>query len=104
MLTLQRAVGNIRSGQAPALELVEGLFPLIAGALLITPGFVIDTIGFLCLTPSLRRKLAVTVLSGFSQHLASKKSSSTSDVCEGITVKSRKTKCNTVASCQHSGQ
>ncbi len=62
VLTLHRAISNLRQGEAPALELVEGLFLLIAGALLITPGFVTDAIGFACLTPSLRRPVAQIVL------------------------------------------
>jgi len=58
IITLHRAQKTIRSGDVPALEVVEGLFLLIAGALLITPGFVTDAFGFACLTPSLRRPLA----------------------------------------------
>jgi UPF0716 protein FxsA len=39
----------------PAMELIEGLCLLIAGALLLTPGFFTDVVGFACLTPPLRR-------------------------------------------------
>ena len=53
------AVSRIRSqleaGELPALEMLEGLFLLVAGALLLTPGFFTDAVGFACLTPPLRR-------------------------------------------------
>ena len=34
---------------------------LIAGALLLTPGFITDTAGFICLIPSLRQRLILAV-------------------------------------------
>ena len=82
ILTLHRAIQNLRKGEAPAMELIEGLFLLVAGALLITPGFVTDTIGFLCLTPRLRRALAAICLSRFAETLARKDSSTTSETYE----------------------
>ena len=33
-----------------------------AGALLLTPGFITDTIGFLCLTPPVRRAIAAKII------------------------------------------
>lgn len=45
-------------GRLPALELVEGLVLLLAGALLITPGLLTDTVGFLALVPALRQRAA----------------------------------------------
>ena len=78
VLTLQRAVRNMREGQAPALEIVEGLFLLVAGALLITPGFVTDAIGFLCLTPSLRRNFAGKVLQRIGRAMANRQGDSSS--------------------------
>ena len=82
ILTLHRAIQNLRKGEAPAMELIEGLFLLVAGALLITPGFVTDTIGFLCLTPRFRRALAAICLSHFAERLARKDSSTTSETFE----------------------
>lgn len=49
---------QMQSGQAPAIELFEGGCILVAGALLITPGFLTDTIGFLLLVPPLRQVVA----------------------------------------------
>ena len=44
-----RVQERLQRGEAPADELVGGLFLLFGGALLITPGFVTDAIGFLLL-------------------------------------------------------
>lgn len=61
--TLMRMQQSAASGQLPARELFDGACLLIAGALLLTPGFFTDTIGFLLLTPPFR-----TVLIGFFGH------------------------------------
>jgi UPF0716 protein FxsA len=73
--TLLRANQRLNSGQLPAQEVVEGFFLAFAGALLLTPGFITDTLGFLCLTSPLRRILASKLIeSGF---LVSARSGST---------------------------
>ena len=54
---LNRVRQSAARGELPALELLEGLFLLAAGALLLTPGFFTDIVGFACLTPPLRRSL-----------------------------------------------
>ena len=61
--TLRRIRTQMDQGQLPAVELLEGLVLLIAGALLLTPGFFTDAIGFICLTPPLRRAIIKYVLS-----------------------------------------
>jgi UPF0716 protein FxsA len=53
---------SIAAGEAPVGEVLQGLALLVAGALLITPGFITDTLGFLVLVPALRRRLAATLL------------------------------------------
>lgn len=55
---LQRAQRSLEAGEIPTDSLMEGLFLLVAGLLLITPGFFTDTLGFLCLVPPLRLYLA----------------------------------------------
>jgi len=52
MLQLQR---EMQAGRLPAVTIVDGVIVLIAGALLLTPGFLTDLIGFLCLIPFSRR-------------------------------------------------
>ena len=55
--TLARVQSQLANGQVPAVEIVEGLFLFIAGALLLTPGFFTDAVGFIFLTPPLRRMI-----------------------------------------------
>jgi len=54
----ERFKGKMQQGQAPAQEIIEGVLLIIAGAFLITPGFVTDTIGFLWLIPATRSAFA----------------------------------------------
>lgn len=54
LATLQRGVGRLNSGQLPAQEIAEGMMLAVAGALLLTPGFVTDAIGFTLLVPPFR--------------------------------------------------
>ncbi|MDI9245026.1 FxsA family protein [Marinobacter sp. CHS3-4] len=56
--TLLRANQRLNSGELPAREVAEGLILAVGGALLLTPGFVTDAIGFLCLLPGSRHWLA----------------------------------------------
>ena len=57
LATLARARTLLERGEMPARELFDGLCLLIAGALLLTPGFVTDSIGALLFVPALRRAL-----------------------------------------------
>ena len=57
----------MQQGDLPATELIEGLMLLIAGALLLTPGFFTDVFGFLVLIPPLRNKIAQSLLINFLQ-------------------------------------
>ena len=41
-------------GRLPHREVLDGLLILLAGAVLLTPGFLTDTVGFLLLTPPAR--------------------------------------------------
>ncbi len=47
--TLARFRGAAARGELPAFELLEGVILLLGGALLLTPGFFTDGVGFLCL-------------------------------------------------------
>ncbi|HEY5604617.1 MAG TPA: FxsA family protein [Gammaproteobacteria bacterium] len=57
--TLRRVQQTAAQGGLPAIELLEGAMLLVAGALLLTPGFFTDAIGFLCLVPVIRRSVAL---------------------------------------------
>ena len=52
--TLARVQEQLRQGQLPTNEMVEGVMILVAGALLITPGVLTDGVGFLLLIPAVR--------------------------------------------------
>lgn len=54
---IARAQSKMNQGTIPAQEMVEGIFLAVGGALLLTPGFITDAIGFCCLIPGLRRHL-----------------------------------------------
>lgn len=60
--TLRRLQECTQRGELPAIPMVEGAFLLVAGALLLTPGFFTDAIGFLFLIPPIRQQLAVGLL------------------------------------------
>lgn len=49
---------RLAEGQLPALELASAAQLLVAGALLLTPGFVTDSIGFLLLVPAVRMRIS----------------------------------------------
>lgn len=59
---LTRFQQNMGQGKIPAQEMVEGIILAVGGALLMTPGFVTDTIGFLCLLPFSRQFIAKKII------------------------------------------
>ena len=61
--TLWRGRRKFEEGQLPAQEIAEGIILAVSGALLLTPGFVTDLVGFLGLIPPIRRIIAQFVLS-----------------------------------------
>ena len=65
LATLNSARSRIESGQIPASEVVEGMLLLVGGALLLTPGFFTDGVGFLCLFPYSRQVIAQKLASRF---------------------------------------
>lgn len=56
--TLFTAQRKMQEGQIPLKEAAEGMMLAIAGAFLLTPGFLTDTAGFLLLTPGVRQWVA----------------------------------------------
>ncbi len=51
-------------GELPALPMMEGMMLLVAGALLLTPGFFTDAVGFLLLVPAVR----LVIIQWFLRH------------------------------------
>jgi len=59
-IQIQQAMGQ---GRMPATEMIEGIMIMFAGALLLTPGFFTDAVGFLFLVPGVRRGLIGALIS-----------------------------------------
>ncbi len=53
--TFTRFQQQVQQGQLPATTMIEGIMLVFSGALLLTPGFFTDSIGFLLLIPAVRR-------------------------------------------------
>ncbi len=60
--TFKRLQENLAQGKIPAYEMIEGPIILVGGALLLTPGFITDTLGFICLIPQFRKKIAKYII------------------------------------------
>ena len=66
---------EMAEGRLPAPQMIDGIMVLLAGALLVTPGLVTDTVGFALLIPpvrerirrELRKKLERKLRSGYIQ-------------------------------------
>lgn len=66
--TLANVQSEMNAGRVPAMQMAEGVALLFAGAVLLTPGFITDAVGFALLTPPIRRALISWVASkGFVQ-------------------------------------
>ncbi len=61
--TLLRARQKMDAGELPAIEMVEAIILAVCGALLMTPGFVTDAIGFAGLVPGIRRWVVTGMVS-----------------------------------------
>jgi UPF0716 protein FxsA len=59
-----RFTDAMSSGRVPAKETADGALVILAGALLLTPGFLTDLVGLLLLTPFVRRLVRSTALAG----------------------------------------
>ncbi|UGB29776.1 FxsA family protein [Metabacillus sp. B2-18] len=60
--TLRKAQQEMQFGQIPGMAIIDGLCILIGGVLLLTPGFITDTVGFLLLFPYSRNKFKPILL------------------------------------------
>lgn len=58
---MQRAQEKLAQGEPPVTDLLDGIGLLLAGALLLTPGFLTDAVGFAMLLPAVRHWLAATI-------------------------------------------
>ena len=64
--TFKRARTAMDQGQIPVDQVVHGLFLLVAGVLLLTPGFFTDAVGFALFFPPLRLALGQKIMAGMA--------------------------------------
>lgn len=62
LIAFERARRSIDAGELPIESVIEGVCLLVAGAFLLTPGLITDTVGFLLLVPALRQGFAAWLL------------------------------------------
>ena len=60
--TLAKAQNQMDQGEMPIGAMFDGICILLAGVLLLTPGFVTDTMGFLLLVPPLRQLVGAKLI------------------------------------------
>ena len=58
---LQKIQREMENGNIPAPQMIDGVMILGAGAFLMTPGLITDTVGFLLLVPAVREKIRLWV-------------------------------------------
>ena len=68
MATLQRAQTEMAAQRMPVRELFDGACLLVAGVLLLTPGFLTDAVGFALLIPPLRAVAGAWVVRAMMKH------------------------------------
>ncbi|MGI9372477.1 MAG: FxsA family protein [Hyphomicrobiales bacterium] len=66
---LQQAQEASARNELPVEPIIHGVFLLIAGLLMLTPGFFTDAIGFLLLIPPLRLKIAYGIWDRIKNHV-----------------------------------
>ncbi len=59
--TLARARESIEADEVPVAEVFDGVCLLLAGVMLLIPGFLTDVLGALLLVPALRRRLRASL-------------------------------------------
>jgi len=66
---MTRTQQSIEAGELPVESMMDGVYLLVAGAFLLTPGFITDAIGFLLFIPPFRRWLGRTALKRFTRNM-----------------------------------
>ena len=66
---LGRIRAELQGGRLPADSIFDGAIILVAGAFLVTPGILTDTVGFLCLIPVTRRLIKQLIWTRMQQAL-----------------------------------
>lgn len=67
LTTLDKISRALNEARVPGKELVDGLLIIVAGALMLAPGFIGDIIGFLLLIPPTRALVRIPIMKRFSR-------------------------------------
>jgi UPF0716 protein FxsA len=70
LTVLRKAQQQVRTGQVPGRELVDGVLILFGGALLLTPGFLTDVLGIALLVPPVRAMLRAMAMTRLAHRAA----------------------------------
>ena len=69
MSVLKKIRIDLAEGRMPAPRLIDGVMIIVAGLLLITPGLITDTVGFLLLVPFIRYAIRMYLRRKFEKML-----------------------------------
>ena len=69
-VVLNQIQQNLNKGNMPSEQLMDGLMILVGGIVLLTPGFITDTIGFLLMIPLSRTLIKLWVKKRFEHMIA----------------------------------
>jgi len=67
VIALRKAQESLQAGRPPIDSVIDGVCLLIAGAFLLTPGLLTDSVGFLLLVPQIRSAIARWVFAKLQQ-------------------------------------
>lgn len=67
--TLQTIRRELNIGNLPAPQLMDGVMILVAGAFLVTPGLLTDTLGFALLIPAFRTWIRQTIIKRLEKNI-----------------------------------
>ena len=66
---MRRAQSQLQRGETPAVEIVNGVLILVAGALMLFPGFVTDVLGLVLLVPPTRALVRIVLMRRFERNI-----------------------------------
>ncbi len=89
-LALRNFKQALGSGQLPHVEATDGILILVAGAVLLTPGFLTDAVGFALLVPQARALVRGRLVTYMKQHIHTSVSGMPSSAVEQATPREMK--------------
>jgi UPF0716 protein FxsA len=72
--TIQKLLEKLETRENPADQIIDGIFIIVAGVCLLTPGLVTDLIGFVLLLPPTRYPIRIVVKKWIEQMIQNKSS------------------------------